>query len=559
MSKRSFRTLLTKADQCAYKGDWLGTRELLEQAEKINPQHSDVLSGLGNIWIQLGNPQTAILYFEKVVKLNPESADAYNNLGTGYILGGRFDEAAIASQKALALDPEHTLALKNLAVIYLHQEKYKEGIEILAAIVKAYPEDNEALSILAECYEQTGDIDSASFLYKRILTNIPSHTQAKEALHRIHKSNLDKTYIARPEHTKKLAALKELKPTLSTFKLDSKGGNGRNAGGLKVVFYGPPEARVETRMAPIVQALAANGQKVKVGTHFESDDLEKFDTFVFSRPHIENVLTEGLMQCVNIGKHVVVDLDEDFKNLPMSYSGYDKSGPGNPMAMGYLDKCLELASAITVPSAGLAHQFEKYFTKIKVFPHCWDSSNTMWIKPAPKKKTLNLGVIATHTHPVDLSIMGNSIYRLLQDYPDTLLVIGFGLDLYEAFAEIPEDRKSFLPMGRLDDYPFMLANFDILLFPLIEHPYNQNRSDLPLLEAGVRCIPWVATPVPAFQPWEGGGEFAKTIEEWYSAVSGLIADVSKRDKYGGEGKTLAEERDSKKAINDWENFLGKYK
>jgi tetratricopeptide (TPR) repeat protein len=555
LSKKSFEHLLAKADQAARNGNWIETRDYLLKAEKIDPRHPGVLTGLGSIWIQLGNPTTAIPFFQRVVKLNPQSAEAYNNLGVGYTLDGRFDEAISAYQKTLELDPEHRLAWKNLAVALLRQERYQEGVEILASLIRANPEDNEALSILAECYEQAGEYTSARLLYEKIVANDPEHSQALEALSRISEIELSNSQIARPEHASKLAILKGLKPTPKQVEPGSNGNSGKKREPLAIAFYGPPEASVEIRMGPVFHALATGGQTVKVGVSFQAGDLDKFDTFIFSRPHADQALVEALKACVTAEKRVIVDLDEDFHNIPQGYPGYETVGPGNPEALRQLDKCLELVSAITLPSQELAQCFSKHTSKITVIPYSWEPSNPMWEKPPRPRKTLNLGVVATHTHPMDMGILGSSLTRVMQEFPDTLLVTGFGMDLYAVLAEVPEDRKLFLPAGRLKDYPYLLSDFDILLFPFMDCPYNKSRSDLPLMEAGARHIPWVATPLAAFKSWEGSGEFANTPEEWVETIVGLLSDASRREQYGERGQALANGRKSDRVFIEWKKFF----
>jgi glycosyltransferase involved in cell wall biosynthesis len=296
-----------------------------------------------------------------------------------------------------------------------------------------------------------------------------------------------------------------------------------------------------------------------VGVDFQGGDLEMFDTFMFSRPHASQGLVEAVKQCVDANKRVVVDLDEDFHHIPPGYPGYDSVGPGNPQALSRLDECLELAGAITLTSQGLAQGYHQYDSKISVVPHSWDPSNPMWVKPAQPRKTLNLGVIATHTHPVDVAVLGDSLAQVMQDFPDTLLVTGFGMELYESFPAVPEDRKLFLPAGRLEDYPYVLSNFDILLFPFIDHPYNHSRSDLPLIEAGARRIPWVATPVSGFEKHVEGGMFARSGEDWYSRLVKLIENPLERNVMGIAGREEAKQNDAHIIHNQWESVLNSYK
>jgi tetratricopeptide (TPR) repeat protein len=555
MSKKSFEHLLVKADQSARLGDWSETRLCLEKAIEVDQQNSGVLTELGSTWLRLGNPETAISYFRKVVKLNPDSAEAHNNLGVAYMLAGKFTEAINVYQKALVLEPEHRVAWKNLAVAYLGQGYFREGVEILAALIKTNPHDNEAMLLLAECYQQADDLTSARTLYQEVIKYDPDNLKAKEALEIMPISARQQSRVVTPKQAKRLASLKSLATTPRVSQPKSNRGNGMLIDLLKVAFYGPPEASVETRLAPVVNGLANEGHKVKIGIHFDKEDLEEFDVYVFSRPHTDQNFLKAIKDCAYSGKRIIIDLDEDFHHIPKDYPGYAHLGPGNPQALINLDECLALASALSTSSSGIAEHYRSYLSKIKVIPPSWSASNPMWRKPAPTRKGFHLGVMANHTHPLDIQILGNSLNRLLIDHPDTILVIGFALDLYKTFPDVPEERKLFIPAGRLEDYPYTLANFDILLFPLIDHPYNQIRSDLPLMEAGARKIPWVATPTASFQAWKVGGLFAEDEEDWRLILSRLIDDVPMRNQLGEDGKQAADNRESLKILPNWRSLL----
>jgi glycosyltransferase involved in cell wall biosynthesis len=203
----------------------------------------------------------------------------------------------------------------------------------------------------------------------------------------------------------------------------------------------------------------------------------------------------------------------------------------------------------------LAERYQALARRVEVLPCFWNQGNLLWDRPAPRRQTINLGVAGTHILPEDTLSLKNDLARLLRKHPHTLLVAAQDLRLYQAFSAIPEERRLFLPAGRLEDYPYLLANFDILLVPQQDNPYNQARSDQPLLEAGVRGIPWIASPVPAFKEWGAGGLFAEKPGDWSGLLKQLLEDAGLRRELGEAGRQKAGSRKVSQALAGWQAIL----
>src|SRR5690606_32330488 len=96
-----------------------------------------------------------------------------------------------------------------------------------------------------------------------------------------------------------------------------------------------------------------------------------------------------------------------------------------------------------------------------------------------------------------------------------------------------------------DDFPYQLGLIDILLIPHRNIPYNQSLSERLLIHAGVKGIPWVASPLPAFREWGAGGFTASSPEEWHTYLRQLIVDADVRRQLGRAGNTQAALRESR--------------
>jgi hypothetical protein len=235
-----------------------------------------------------------------------------------------------------------------------------------------------------------------------------------------------------------------------------------------------------------------------VSVQFDPADLSRYDIFVFRGR--ARWLLAALERSAQAGKRTVIDLDEDFLHLPDEHPGSGRYG--SPEAQRDLERALARADLVTVPSTGLAERYRALARQVVVLPCAWNQGNALWNKPAPRRQTVNLGVAGTHIHPKDTLSLRNDLARLLRKHPHTLLVAAQDLRLYQAFSAIPEERRLFLPAGRLEDYPYLLANIASCSSRSRTRPH-QARSDQPLL--GWRPRHPCGLPVPAFKEWEAGG------------------------------------------------------
>ena len=319
--------LIEEATLAAAQGKWDVAFESLSQAHKLKPDDAGVLTGIARCAMQMGMNKEALTFFQQVIILAPDSTDAHNNLGIIQTNLGLWDEAEGSYQMAITLDPDNAEAWKNLALLYLRGgERAKEGVEILDAVRQANPLDVDAWYLLGECYDEIGDYASAKALYEHVLTIDPNYSFALRMLEDLNKAGIPSQTaasplppidrIARPEHAKKLASLRDLikKPDVP-----SAAGGSRPARSL--AFYGPAELFAEARLSPPARAFSKAGRQVKLSTKLDNEDLEKADFFFFMNPHYSREMMDGVKLALQSAKRrpgtrIVVDLDRDFYNIP---------------------------------------------------------------------------------------------------------------------------------------------------------------------------------------------------------------------------------------------------
>ena len=546
MNTSDFESLMNKADENAQTGEWGITLDLLEQAINANPNHIGALTGIGKTLLNLGRASDAIVYFRKVANLASNVPETHNNLGVAYLVSGELFQAEVAFKEALWLDDDDAQAWKNLAQVYLQQkEKLTEGVQILAAVVQSNPEDIDALFQLALCYEIGEDYESAKFLLQKILGHQPDHALAQEVLDdiiRIDQPDFDR--IARPEHAKKLAGLKNLiqktdKP-LTDISLLPLASSPAPSG--TYAFYGPDEFSRNQRLPALTAHYRKQGIELVLLPEYSSDHLDQYDSMVFYDPNLSGVLVDAVNQCIQHGKRYHVDFDIDLLNIPEEHPAYSQVGPGNPNTTEVISIIMEQAETVTAASSTLAQRYRAMTKQIEIaLPH-WSDEDQWWNRPTPARNTLNIGWLGGLPELSDLDIVRPQIEQYLFETPNAIWVAVGHQEVYEYFPELPEDRRLFLPPPTSEAFAYLFTNFDILLIPLADNAFNQAKSDSLLLYAGIRKIPWVASPIPAFQEWEKGGILASNADDWYSQLIRLSGDIQIRKQLGVDGRIKAETR-----------------
>lgn len=143
-------------------------------------------------------------------------------------------------------------------------------------------------------------------------------------------------------------------------------------------------------------------------------------------------------------------------------------------------------------------------------------------------RPLRVGFLSgTDTHDRDLAAIAAPLRRTLERFPDVRLVVGGPVAIPTELDGLGErlERWPFVPWSEL---PARLASLDINLAPLeLPNTFNEAKSEVKYLEAGLVEVPTVASPSHAFRAAtrEGAtGLLAPDQDAWERALTGLLAD-----------------------------------
>ncbi|MGB3532075.1 MAG: tetratricopeptide repeat protein [Microcoleaceae cyanobacterium] len=116
------------------------------------PNQPDALYGLGILFQQIGQPETAEKLLNNALKVQPNSARVWFSLGNLHQTHHQFEAAINAYQHALKFEPLSVAILNNLGYALQQQGQLEAAIDCYQTILKTNPNCSEAEVNLANIY-----------------------------------------------------------------------------------------------------------------------------------------------------------------------------------------------------------------------------------------------------------------------------------------------------------------------------------------------------------------------------------------------------------------------
>jgi glycosyltransferase involved in cell wall biosynthesis len=242
---------------------------------------------------------------------------------------------------------------------------------------------------------------------------------------------------------------------------------------------------------------------------------------------------------------VLFDID-DALFLPSSNIFGTKIRPGT----FFLEKILQNSDYVFANGHFLLH-YVREFNENSCIIH--DPIDTELFSPEKKIKNEKKIVIgwqgSARSHRRNLAMLINPLKRIGKEYRN----IKFKIISYlgdenitrmfgplEKYMKIDYGTKNWIPLA---SFAKMIYDFDILVAPLEDTPWNRGKSALRVGIGMALGIPIIASPVgeQKYVVRHGvNGFLARNEEEWYTYLKMLIEDEHLRKKMGREGRKTAE-------------------
>ena len=153
------------------KGDLEGARQAYEAGLKLEPRRMEVLSNLGLVYSQLGQPGQAVKCFRKALEIEPQQHAVRLNLGVAYMRAGEFASAQRELQAVVDAQPSNLAARSLLGLSLLKLNRLPEGIVQLEVVRQANPKDSSLIDTLASAYIKANQLDKAEPLVAELEKN----------------------------------------------------------------------------------------------------------------------------------------------------------------------------------------------------------------------------------------------------------------------------------------------------------------------------------------------------------------------------------------------------
>ena len=141
---------------------WRDTETLLSHTLEVNPHSGLAHSNLGEVLMNSGEVEQAVVHFREAAAQNPNSAQTRSNLGSALGQTGHLEESVEHLSEAVRLDPEYARARMNLASAYAGLGRNPEAIEQLLEVTRLEPGFAPAFYTLGLLLQAQNSLEAAS-------------------------------------------------------------------------------------------------------------------------------------------------------------------------------------------------------------------------------------------------------------------------------------------------------------------------------------------------------------------------------------------------------------
>jgi tetratricopeptide (TPR) repeat protein len=161
--------------------------DALEKVVQAYPYHMGALLNLGVAWTGLGEPDTAMAYYQRVLAIKPDFTKAHINLGSIYMGRKQYADAVNAFGKALENAPENPMVLYNLGICHYYLNAYETAARTLEKVVALKPDMVKArLNLAIMYYQHLKQPEKSVPHFKQVLVLQPDVANKEEIQRIIH-------------------------------------------------------------------------------------------------------------------------------------------------------------------------------------------------------------------------------------------------------------------------------------------------------------------------------------------------------------------------------------
>jgi len=263
---------------------------------------------------------------------------------------------------------------------------------------------------------------------------------------------------------------------------------------------------------------------------FDEIKIKNTDLVVIQRdfPRHTKFFLDLISSAKELGKPVVLDLDDDFLNLPANHP--DRESGVFTDSLPSLLYAITAVDAVTVTTQALYDLVSAFTKSVYLLPNYLDDA--LWkFKPLSEDKQdekVKLIYIAGQSHYPDIELIKPALLNISNKYESKVEFIFYGVE-HPIIKRL--NNAVYIPSKTYEYKNFAedVNNFDaaIGIAPLVNNQFNASKSELKYLEYSAIGLAGVFSNVPAYNQAVKAGEtglLSASQDEWEKNISLLIDD-----------------------------------
>lgn len=226
-----------------------------------------------------------------------------------------------------------------------------------------------------------------------------------------------------------------------------------------------------------------------------------FDVVVFSRILPIRKQKEFIRKLQHNGAYVICDVDDHW----VLSSNHVTKKIGDAFRQFSID-ALMYADEVWCTHELLGKEVERLNANWYVIPNALDSTESQWQLKKTHNKRIGWAGGITHFH--DLMLTHGS-------WGDTVPVIA-GFNEHPEWVKLSDNfRADYINALPVTDYGLLYDQFDIAIAPLVDNKFNRHKSNLKIIEAGLKGLPIF---VQNIHPYTDDAEGIYKVDRWDGAL-----------------------------------------
>lgn len=302
----------------------------------------------------------------------------------------------------------------------------------------------------------------------------------------------------------------------------------------------------------IMPLLLMEGVDVYITNNLRKEDFEKgCDVFMYNRVFPDHALPEIKELKEKYGFKVCLDIDDHWELDPhhILYDDYIET----QFAKRQINQLKE-ADIVTTTHDRLAIEILPYNKNVHVCPNAIPNAGQFKITRLPSKFT-RLFWQGSITHREDIALLKWPVDKLSDIAGKIKMVMGGYTDGEPEWHNMAMDYTAnlkhqyhLLPGKHVNNYYSHYSYADVCLIPLLNSPFNRNKSNLKVLEAANLGLPVIASHVHPYLDLPV--LYAKSSTDWVNHINRLVKSKKRQNDAGQELKEFCNEHYNFNKINE---------